>query len=50
MKMKLHHQDQTSLHIGCEPPRSYYIPYGLPGTAAAMEREKSDRLRLLDGE
>lgn len=36
-----YHEDPTKLHVGCEKPRAYYIPYesreaaGVPGKIPA---------------
>lgn len=49
MITKNYHQDEKTLHIGCCEPRAYYIPYGLPGAALTMDREKSERFKLLSG-
>lgn len=35
-------------HVGCEPPRAYYIPFG-PGEEAAGNRETSSRFLSLNG-
>ena len=38
-----------NLHIGCEKPRAYFIPFS-SGADAGAEREKSERFFLLNGE
>lgn len=50
MNTKCYHENIQTLHVGCEAPRAYYIPYGLPGAAVQGEREKSNRFQLLSGE
>lgn len=50
MVTKGYHENIKTLHVGCEEPRSYYIPYGLPGAAVQEDREKSNRFKLLSGE
>ena len=40
--IKSHHRDLTSLHIGCEEPRAYFVPFGRP-TELFEKREASDR-------
>ena len=50
MKIKAYHKDLNSLHIGCEKPRAYYIPYHSEEAALAGERNKSAFLTNLCGE
>ena len=38
-----------NLHIGCEKPRAYFIPFS-SGSDAGADREKSERFFLLNGE
>ena len=45
-----YHQNLKVLHLGCEPTRAYYIPYGDEASALVGERAKSDRLTSLCGE
>ncbi len=45
-----HHRSLGSLHIGCEAPRAYFIPYQSPALAQKDRREESDRLLSLCGE
>ena len=49
MHTKMYHQNLNTLHVGCEAPRAYFIPYGSSLDAPAMQREKSDRFLLLSG-
>lgn len=50
MKIKAYHKDLGSLHIGCENPRSYYIPYDSAASALEGERTKSKFFFSLNGE
>ena len=50
MKIKAYHKDLKSLHIGCEKPRAYYIPYHSEQAALAGERNDSEYLTNLCGE
>ena len=50
MKIKAYHKDLNALHIGCEKPRSYFIPYGSESDAIGGRRENSDRFISLCGE
>lgn len=50
MNTKQYHSNIKTLHVGCETPRAYFIPFGLPGAAMQGEREKSNRFKLLSGE
>lgn len=45
-----YHKSQRHLHVGCEPHRAYYIPYGREATALRGKRESSDRFLSLCGE
>ncbi len=38
---KAYHKDLRSLHVGCEAPRAYYIPYADDASALRMERDAS---------
>ncbi len=49
MLTKMYHQNPHVLHVGCEAPRAYFIPYGSSLDAPSMQREKSDRFQLLSG-
>lgn len=46
----LYHEDPLSLHINCEIPRAYFIPFGTEDGAKSGEREKSEFFRSLCGE
>lgn len=50
MLKKNYHQNPKVLHIGCEHPRAYYIPFGSALGAFEGKRENSDRLKLLSGD
>ena len=41
MEFKAYHKDLSALHIGCEPPRAYYIPYHGEAEALTGERKNS---------
>lgn len=45
-----YHKSQKYLHIGCEEPRAYYIPYASESAALDGKRETSDRFISLCGE
>lgn len=47
---KLYHQSLTELHVGCEAPRAYFIPYPSDAIAARDNRAESDRFRSLCGD
>ena len=44
-----YHQSLEHLHIGCEPPHAYIIPYDTDELAQAGERSKSARFASLCG-
>ena len=44
------HENHKKLHVGCEPNRSYYIPYEDVKTAIDGKREASTRLLMLSGD
>ena len=44
------HKDLTHLHVGCEAPRAYYIPYADDNTARTFDREQSALFENLCGE
>ena len=48
--VKTYHKDLGSLHIGCEKPRAYFIPYQSEEAALAGARENSDYFTSLCGE
>lgn len=43
-------EDPTTLHVGCEPDRAYFIPASRPMDTTLDRREDSDRFRLLSGD
>ena len=45
-----YHKDLNSLHIGCEKPRAYFIPYHSEETALNGKRENSEFFFSLCGE
>jgi beta-galactosidase len=49
MKLNFHKTPDT-LHVGCEAPRAYYIPFSADTAASRPEREDSDRFLSLCGE
>ena len=51
MKFKpTYHSDLEHLHVGCERPRAYFVPYGSVAAARTGNREESDRFLSLSGE
>lgn len=50
MEFKAYHKDLSALHIGCEPPRAYYIPYHCEAEALTGERKNSRFYTDLCGE
>lgn len=42
MNIPSYHKDLGNLHIGCEKPRAYYIPYHSEEAALSGNREKSE--------
>ena len=44
------HKDLTHLHVGCEAPRAYYIPYADAKSACTFDREQSAYFQNLCGE
>ncbi len=50
MKIKAYHKDLNSLHIGCEKPRAYFIPYHSEEAALKGGRDNSEFLTNLCGE
>ncbi len=50
MFFEAYHKDLNSLHIGCEKPRAYYIPYHSEAAALEGNRNKSDFYTDLCGE
>ena len=49
MLYKRCHEDINTLHLGCEPNRSYYVPYTDAKTALVGEREQSGAFYKLSG-
>lgn len=49
MILENYYENPAVLHVGTEPNRAYYIPYGDFKTATRMCREDSDRFCLLNG-
>lgn len=45
-----YHEDLSILHLGTLPPRAYYIPASTNLGPLVIDREKSDRFRLLNGQ
>ena len=50
MQFKAYHKDLNSLHIGCEAPRAYFVPFSDEAVALAGDRNESDRFFGLCGE
>ena len=50
MLINAYHKDLNSLHIGCEKPRAYFIPFHSEEAALKGVREKSERFISLCGE
>lgn len=44
-----YHKTQKTLHVGCERPHAYFIPYGDRATALRDERNSSVYFKTLDG-
>ena len=49
MKLQMYHEDLEALHVGCEPPRAYYIPFSDKEAALKGGRGSSDRFISLNG-
>lgn len=49
MKLDMYHENTDILHVGCEPPRAYYVPFSDKEKALEGIREKSDRFTSLNG-
>ncbi|MCL2056064.1 MAG: beta-galactosidase, partial [Oscillospiraceae bacterium] len=49
MKLPGYHENPKSLHVGCAPNRSYYIPCRTKEEAATGIREHSSRMIMLGG-
>ena len=50
MEFKAYHKDLNSLHIGCEAPRAYFVPFRSEAAALTFDREKSESFVNLCGE
>ncbi len=50
MKTPSYHKDLNSLHIGCEKPRAYFIPYAEEKSALTGDRNASEFFTNLCGE
>ena len=50
MNVPSYHKDLSSLHVGCEKPRAYYIPYHSEEAALSGKRENSEFFTSLCGE
>lgn len=49
MKLDRYFENPNILHIGCEDPRAYYIPYSELDSVLSGDRKKSDRYTDLNG-
>ena len=45
-----YYEDPTTLHVGCEEPHAYFIPYLNGENALTKSREESKYFQLLNGE
>ena len=45
-----YHLSPENLHIGCEKPRAYFVPYGSVAAARTGNRAASDRFMTLSGD
>lgn len=50
MNFRTYHKELESLHINCEKPRAYYIPYASEEAAKTNDRFSSDYYLNLNGE
>lgn len=50
MMIRPYHKELESLHVGCEAPRAYYIPFADEASARTTDRERSAYFRNLCGE
>ncbi len=50
MRLPGYHEDLSALHVGCEEPRAYFIPFDKEDAAKSGCRETSPRFSLLSGE
>ncbi len=46
----LYHKDLSTLHVNCEAPHAYFIPYADEASASSDNRSRSDRFLSLCGE
>ncbi len=49
MQLPRYHCDPTALHVGTQPPRSYYLPASGRATASNTARTDNDRFTRLNG-
>lgn len=49
MLTKKYHENPSCLHVGCEEPHAYFIPFGSSADAFDQPRESSDRFVSLNG-
>ena len=50
LNIQEYHQDQKTLHVGCETPRAYFIPYQCENSAKSGNRGRSRFFKSLCGE
>ena len=50
LNIQEYHQNQKTLHVGCEAPRAYFIPYQCENSAKAGNRGRSRFFKSLCGE
>ena len=50
MEFKSYHKDHDFLHVGCEEPRAYFVPYESKEKALANNRDESEYLMNLCGD
>ncbi|MBQ5824723.1 MAG: DUF4981 domain-containing protein, partial [Clostridia bacterium] len=50
MQFRAYHKDLESLHVGCEAPRAYFVPFTNEADAISLDRNGSDRFLNLCGE
>ena len=50
MLFQEYHQSTEHLHVGCEAPRAYFVPFASFSSAATRRRENSEFFQLLSGE
>lgn len=49
MRLEKYYENPDILHVGCEAPRAYYIPFSDKTAALTQPREDSDRYLSLNG-